>query len=78
MSAESSFSESLRREAEPLWTAIHAHPFVRGIGEGTLPPERFRFYMHQDYFFLIEYSRVIALAAAKAPRLAEMETAQEG
>jgi len=72
MTPSGSFSESLRREAEPLWTAIHAHPFVRGIGEGTLPPERFRFYMHQDYFFLIEYSRVIALAAAKAPRLSEM------
>lgn len=67
-----SFSETLRREAEPLWKAIHAHPFVRGIGDGTLPIERFRFYMCQDYFFLIEYSRVIALAAAKAPRLDEM------
>ncbi|MBI3128325.1 MAG: thiaminase II [Candidatus Tectomicrobia bacterium] len=66
------FSETLRREAEPLWKAIHAHPFVRGIGDGTLPIERFRFYMCQDYFFLIEYSRVIALAAAKAPRLDEM------
>lgn len=72
MSAQDSFSDSLRSEAEPLWRAIHAHPFVRGIGDGTLPPERFRFYMRQDYFFLIEYSRVIALAAAKAPRLSEM------
>jgi len=65
-------SEALRREAEPLWRTIHAHPFVRGIGDGTLPPERFRFYMCQDYLFLIAYSRVIALAAAKAPRLEEM------
>jgi len=65
-------SEALRREAEPLWKTIHAHPFVRGIGDGTLPQERFRFYMRQDYIFLIEYSRVIALAAAKAPRLGEM------
>ncbi len=67
-----SFSESLRREAAPLWATIHAHPFVTGIGDGTLPEERFRFYMRQDYLFLIEYSRVIALAAAKAPRLEEM------
>jgi len=65
-------SEALRLEAEPLWKTIHAHPFVRGIGDGTLPQERFRFYMRQDYIFLIEYSRVIALAAAKAPRLGEM------
>lgn len=65
-------SEVLRREAEPLWRAIHEHPFVRGIGDGTLPQERFRFYMRQDYAYLIAYSRVIALAVAKAPRLEEM------
>lgn len=69
---KSSFSEALRQEAEPLWKTIHAHPFVRGIGDGTLPEDRFRFYMCQDYIFLIEYSRVIALAVAKAPQMPEM------
>ena len=31
---------------EPLdtWYAQYEHPFVRGIGDGTLDPERFRFY----------------------------------
>ena len=67
MGTETRFTDTLRREAEPLWKTIHAHPFVRGIGDGTLPEERFRFYMCQDYLFLIAYSRVVALAAAKAP-----------
>lgn len=72
MSTEQKMSEELRAEAEPLWEKIHAHPFVRGIGDGTLPLAQFRFYMCQDYIFLKEYSRVIALAVAKAPELAEM------
>lgn len=73
MSDQASFSESLRREAEPLWKTIHAHPFVTGIGDGTLPQDRFRYYMCQDYLFLIEYSRALALAVAKSHRLENME-----
>ncbi|MFQ5896218.1 MAG: thiaminase II, partial [Nitrospinota bacterium] len=34
--------------------------------------EKFRFYMCQDYAFLIEYCRVLALAAAKARELPDM------
>jgi thiaminase/transcriptional activator TenA len=67
------FSEQLRRTADPIWRAQHAHPFVRGIGDGTLDPDRFRFYVRQDYLFLIEYGRVVALACARAPRLELME-----
>lgn len=69
MSQQTSFSESLRREAEPLWQTIHRHPFVTGIGDGTLSIDRFRYYMCQDYLFLIDYSRVLALAVAKSPAL---------
>jgi thiaminase/transcriptional activator TenA len=72
MATEKSFSDLLRRDAEPLWKTIHGHPFVTGIGDGTLPEDRFRYYMCQDYLFLIEYSRVLALAAVKAPGLSEM------
>lgn len=72
MTPEASMSEALRAEAEPLWEKIHEHPFVRGIGDGTLPMEQFRFYMRQDYVFLKEYSRAIALAVVKAPGLEEM------
>jgi thiaminase/transcriptional activator TenA len=63
-----SFSAELRAAA-PAWEAQLAHPFVRGIGDGTLPEDRFRFYVRQDYLFLIEYGRLLALGAARAPRL---------
>jgi len=67
------FSDRLRHAAADVWSAQHEHPFVRGIGDGTLDPERFRFYMRQDYLFLIEYGRFLALACARAPRLELME-----
>ncbi|MGH2970036.1 MAG: thiaminase II, partial [Solirubrobacteraceae bacterium] len=64
-----SFALELRGAADTVWEAQHAHPFVRGIGDGTLPEERFRFYVRQDYLFLIDYGRLLALGTARAPRL---------
>jgi thiaminase/transcriptional activator TenA len=63
------FSDELRQAGAEVWEAQHQHPFVRGIGDGTLDPERFRFYVRQDYLFLIDYGRLLALACARAPRL---------
>jgi thiaminase (transcriptional activator TenA) len=68
----SGFSADLRAAAEEIWDAQHRHPFVRGIGDGTLDLDRFRFWIRQDYLFLIEYSRLLALAAARAPDLDTM------
>jgi thiaminase/transcriptional activator TenA len=67
-----SVSAELRAAAAEVWDAQHAHPFVRGIGDGTLDEERFRFYVRQDYLFLIDYGRLLALGAARAPGVAEM------
>src|SRR3954469_13318957 len=64
------FTDHLRALADPIWQAQHAHPFVRGIGDGTLSSERFTHWLRQDYRFLIEYCRLFALAAARAPDLA--------
>lgn len=66
------FSETLERKARPIWRQIFSHPFVQGIGDGTLPLRQFRFYLSQDYVFLIEYCRVLALGVAKAQDLETM------
>jgi thiaminase/transcriptional activator TenA len=66
------FTERLRRLAVEIWEAQHQHPFVCGIGDGTLGLERFKFWLRQDYVFLIEYARVLALAAARSPDLKTM------
>lgn len=63
------FTDELRRVADAIWQAQLEHPFVRGIGDGSLAVERFGFWVRQDYLFLIEYCRLFALAAARAPDL---------
>ena len=45
---------------------------MRGIGDGTLDLERFRFWLRQDYLFLIEYARMLAFGTARAPDLETM------
>ena len=67
-----SLAAELRAGAADVWEAQHAHPFVRGIGDASLDEARFRFYVRQDYRFLIEYGRLLSLGAARTPRLADM------
>lgn len=43
------------------------HPFVQGIADGTLPRERFVYYVGQDAFYLEAFARAYSIAAAKAP-----------
>lgn len=65
-------SDELQAAAAEIRAAQQRHPFVRGIGDGTLDKELFRFWIRQDYLFLIEYARLLGLAAARAPDLATM------
>lgn len=67
-----SFSAELRRAADPVWQAQHDHPLVRGIGDGTVDRRRLERWVRQDYRFLVEYCRLFALAAARAPDLATL------
>ena len=60
------------REAAGAWDDYVRHPFVQGLGDGTLPRQGFLRYLVQDYRFLIHFSRAWALGAAKAGTLAEM------
>jgi len=66
------FTDRLYRLAQPVWEAQHSHPFVRGIGDGSLDIEKFKFWVCQDYLFLIDYARLLALAVARAPDLDSM------
>jgi thiaminase (transcriptional activator TenA) len=66
------FTAQLRRAADPIWRAQHEHPFVRGVGDGTVAMDGFARYVRQDYVFLVEYARLLALGAARAPDVATM------
>ena len=56
-----SVSKKLIAEGEPLWNAFCSHPFLTGIGDGTLDQKKFQFYMIQDYLYLLDYARLFAL-----------------
>ncbi|MBQ3489672.1 MAG: thiaminase II [Clostridia bacterium] len=49
-----------------IWTEYNKHPFVKGIEDGTLDREKFRYYIIQDYLYLIEYTKVFGIGIAKA------------
>ncbi len=61
-----SVSTRLHDAAAPVWEARLRHPFVTGIGDGTLDMEKFRYFMLQDYLYLFDYARVFALGVVKA------------
>ena len=66
------YTNDIETRAKGLRQAILKHPFITGIGDGTLDVESFKFYMRQDYLYLIEYSRVLAIASARSPDLVSM------
>ena len=61
------FSKEAWERNAALRAAIHDLPFNRELSAGTLAPERFRFYITQDALYLGQFSRCLAIAAAKAP-----------
>jgi thiaminase/transcriptional activator TenA len=70
--SDATFYREVREKTDSLWRESFHHPFVKGIGDGTLPRDRFEFYLKQDYVYLIDFSRVFALASAKSRTLPEM------
>ena len=60
-------SAALWSDNADVAAAVLAHPFVRGIGDGSLPRERFAGYLAQDAFFLESFARAYALALARSP-----------
>jgi thiaminase (transcriptional activator TenA) len=67
MGAMMRFSDEAWRQTAKLRDAIHRLPFNTELAAGSLALERFRFYILQDAIYLGQYSRVLALAAARAP-----------
>ena len=44
------------------------HPFVTQMADGTLPTEKFRYYMLQDYLYLKDYVKIFA-AISRRPMI---------
>jgi thiaminase/transcriptional activator TenA len=61
------FTKDLWQSIEPIYAAILRHPFLRGLTDGSLARESFKFYAVQDALYLREFARALSLAGAKAP-----------
>ena len=62
-----SISRSLWQTNHSLARSCLQHAFVQGLRSGSLPRERFAYYVGQDAFFLKAFARAYCIAAAKAP-----------
>ena len=65
----------LKNSCTDDWQAFVDHEFVRRLGDGSLEEECFRYYLAQDYLFLIHFSRAYALAVYKSEELDDMRQA---
>ncbi len=61
--------ERLLAKSATVWEAYYDHPFVLGIQNGTLDLEKFRYYILQDYWYLVDYAKTFAIGIAKAKSL---------
>lgn len=67
------FSEQLRRRAGRIWRAIEDHAFLRELHAGTLPMNRFTYFILQDYVYLLDFAQVLCQGGAKSPNLETLE-----
>jgi len=67
------FTGQLRRRGERIWRAIYDHGFLRELQAGTLPMERFTYFILQDYVYLLDFGQVLCLGGAKSSQLDTLE-----
>jgi thiaminase (transcriptional activator TenA) len=61
------FTNELWRSMQSIYNEILTHPFLRGLTDGTLTEERFRYYILQDAVYLRDYARALSLAGVRSP-----------
>lgn len=61
-----SVSMRLHSAAANIWEKCLEHPFVKGIGDGSLDKKKFQYFMLQDYLYLFDYAKVFAMGVVKS------------
>ncbi|WP_430626593.1 MGDG synthase family glycosyltransferase [Sulfobacillus thermotolerans] len=64
----------LKDSAKDQWQQLIHHPFVAGIGEGTVSHRQFGYFLTQDALYLGDFLSTLAVAASRAPRREWTET----
>src|SRR5262252_594500 len=70
----SRFSDQAWQQTAPLREAIHQLPFNMELATGSLSRDRFQTYIVQDAIYLGQFSRALAISAAKAPDTSTMQS----
>jgi len=65
------FSAELWETIAPTFGAIVSHPFLTSVADGSLPPERFVYFVEQDRLYLRAFSRALSFAAGHAENPAD-------
>jgi thiaminase/transcriptional activator TenA len=60
------FTDLLWENALPTYEQILLHPFNQEMKEGTLPVEKFKFYIYQDSLYLADFAKALALTGTKS------------
>ncbi len=58
-------AQRLQRAAMPIWERIIQHPYLIELKQGTLPLDTFRCYVQQDWLYLQEFTRTVAVIASR-------------
>lgn len=66
-------TEEFLEASREIWNQFYEHPFVKGIGDGTLEQKKFIHYLIQDTLYLIDYGKAFMVGAAKATELGAMQ-----
>lgn len=59
--------ERMRHAVHGIMNKIHQHEFNAGLSTGILPRDTFIFYLIQDAMYLADFSKALALTAARLP-----------
>ncbi|MCL7403644.1 MAG: thiaminase II [Thaumarchaeota archaeon] len=68
-------SSILREKASSIWEKILEHPFVVELYTGELPFSKFKYYVLQDYNYLVTMIKVLSIVSAKAPNIMQTKKA---
>jgi thiaminase/transcriptional activator TenA len=60
------FTDYLWEDASLVYEKIQSHPFNQELKEGTLPVEKFKFYIYQDSLYLADFAKALALTGTRA------------
>ncbi len=60
------WSEQAWKSIEKIYKSILEMPFIEELSDGTLPKNKFQFYMTQDSLYLEHFGRTLALIGVKA------------